>query len=347
MHPELFTIPIPPYPTVKSYGLMMVIGFLTAVTIIRILSRRFTPDPQYITNAALYSLIAGVVGARAFFVVHYFDQFRDDPLSVFAIWNGGLELLGGVVLAIAVIGFYIWYHKLPMRHYLDVLAIGLVAALVFGRIGCLLNGCCYGKPADLPWSVRFPYGSFAYRSQVHPDPERNRAEPHLHLPDDYFGYVDEEGVFVPDLKPKSRLSPEQQEAATHGEFQCLSVHPTQLYTSGAAAMVALILYGFWRRSQRAEKAGLYKLLTQPGSTFSLMFVLYGIVRFGIEFLRDDNPFEIGSLTVGQLLSLGLVVLGATLLVLFHRIRPELLSAPEQPAKGTKGPQGPKTRRTAK
>ncbi|MBN2128088.1 MAG: prolipoprotein diacylglyceryl transferase, partial [Sedimentisphaerales bacterium] len=118
MHPELFEIPII-HLTVKSYGFMMVVGFLAAVAVIRYLSRHFTRDPQHITNAALYALIAGVAGARVFFVIHYFDQFRDGPWHhVFAIWNGGLELIGGVLLAIAAILFYIWYHKLPMRHYL-------------------------------------------------------------------------------------------------------------------------------------------------------------------------------------------------------------------------------------
>jgi len=63
MFPELFAIPFT-HVTIKSYGLMMVVGFLAAVTVIRRLSRTFTPDPQLITNAALYSLIGGVVGAR-------------------------------------------------------------------------------------------------------------------------------------------------------------------------------------------------------------------------------------------------------------------------------------------
>lgn len=321
MHPELLDIPVL-HLSVKSYGLMMVVAFLCAVTIIRYLSRRFTPDPQYITNAALYSLIAGVVGARAFFVVHYFDQFRGDPLSVFAIWNGGLELLGGFVLAISVIVFYIWYHKLPMRHYLDVLAIGLMGALIFGRIGCFLNGCCYGKPAELPWAVRFPYGSFAYRSQVHPDPDRNRAEPHLKLPDDYFGYRNEQGTYVGDLKPAEQLSPEQRVQVTTGPYRCLAVHPTQLYTSGAAALFCLVLYGFWRRSQKAEESGRYRFLTKPGSTFSLMFVLYGLLRFFIEFLRDDNPFEIACLTISQLLGVGLILLGIGFLIFFTIVQPE-------------------------
>ncbi|MGD8500075.1 MAG: prolipoprotein diacylglyceryl transferase, partial [Phycisphaerales bacterium] len=182
MYQELFEIPFI-HLTVKSYGLMMVIGFLVAVSLIRRLSRSFTPNPQLITNAALYSLIGGVVGARLFFVVHYLDKFRVRPLEVFAIWQGGLELLGGVTLAVSVILFYMLYHKLPIRRYLDVLAIGLMSALVFGRIGCFLNGCCYGKPAKLPWGVRFPYYSFAYHSQIAEDLGRNRREPQLELPD--------------------------------------------------------------------------------------------------------------------------------------------------------------------
>ncbi len=329
MHPELIKLPIV-HITVKSYGLMMVIGFLAAVTVIRLLSRRFTKDPQHITNAALYALIAGVVGARIFFVIHYFDQFRGDLLGIFAIWRGGLELLGGVLLAIAVILLYIWYHKLPLRHYLDVLAIGLMTALIFGRIGCFLNGCCYGKPTDLPWAVRFPYGSFSYRSQIEPDPDRNRAEPYLHLPDQYFGYFDKEQGYLPDLKPKDYLTPQQQAEVTKGQYRCLPVHPTQLYTSLAAALCALILYGVWRRAQRAEQIGTYRFLTKPGSVFSLMFILYGILRFTIELLRDDNPYEIATLTISQLIGIGLVMLGAGLLVFYSYAEPERLP-PDEPA----------------
>lgn len=329
MHPELFEIPIV-HLTVKSYGFMMVAGFLAAVAVIRYLSRHFTRDPQHITNAALYALIAGVAGARVFFVIHYFDQFRGEPWHhVFAIWNGGLELIGGVLLAIAAILFYIWYHKLPMRHYLDVLAIGLTAALMFGRIGCFLNGCCYGRPAELPWAVRFPYGSFAYESQVRADTDRGRPEPHLHLPDEYFGYTDEQGNYFPGLKPFKYLTPAQREHVTEGGYRCLPVHPTQLYASGGALILGLILYGVWRRSQKAEKAGRYCFLTKPGSTFSLMFILYGIMRFTLEAIRDDNPFETAGLTIAQILSIGLGLLGIVLVIFFSLTKPEKLPAPSK------------------
>lgn len=321
MHPELFKIPFIDL-SVKSYGLMMVIGFLAAVWLIRYLSRDITPDPQLITNAALYALIGGVAGARFFYVIHYFDTFRDRPLSVFAIWEGGLELLGGVAFAIVIIFFYLLYHKLPVRRYLDVLAIGLMLALVFGRIGCFLNGCCFGKPADLPWAVRFPYDSFAYRSQISPNLERNRPGTQLQLPPEYFA----DSNSIQFLKSYSQLTDWQKSEVTKGRYRCLPVHPTQLYSSAKAVLLCLLLYLFWRRSRNAERSGIAgKLLTKPGRTFALMFVLYSITRFFMEFLRDDNPFELDGLTISQLIAIPMFAFGIILMVVFHKMRPDKIS----------------------
>ena len=296
----------------------MVIGFLACVALIRHLSRGFTDNPQHITNAALYSLIGGVVGARLFFVIHYFDSFRSNPVEVIAIWRGGLELAGGVVVAIIVILFYMWYHKLPIRRYLDVLAIGLMLVLVFGRIGCFLNGCCYGKPTELPWGVRFPYGSFAYHSQISPDLDRNRPEPYLELPDDFFGYTDENGRWHPGLKPFEYLTEKQKIQVTEGIYRSLTVHPTQLYSSGMAAFWCLMLYLFWRRAKKAGFSG--RFLTKPGFTFALMFIVYGTTRFLMEFIRDDNPFEFDGITISQIIGAGMVLLGIILMAVFRQMK---------------------------
>jgi len=324
MHPELFEIPLI-HLTVKSYGLMMVIGFLATVWLIRYLSRDITPDPQLITNAALYSLIGGVAGARLFYVVHYFDHFRDNLPSVFAIWQGGLELLGGVILTIIIISFYLWYHKLPIRRYLDILAIGLMLALVFGRIGCFLNGCCFGKPTNLPWAVRFPYNSFAYRSQISPNMARNRPQPRLQLPPEYFSYTDKNGERY--LKPYQDLTAEQKTEVTTGKYRCLPVHPTQLYESAGAAVLCLFLYLFWRRVRNAESSGNpNRFLAKSGQTFSLMFILYATTRFFIEFLRDDNPFEFAWwLTISQIITVLMLVFGAVLMAVFQRMAPDKIS----------------------
>jgi phosphatidylglycerol:prolipoprotein diacylglycerol transferase len=313
MFPVFFKIPLTPL-TVKSYGLMMVIGFIAAVSLIRHLSRNITPDPQLITSAALYSLIGGVLGARLFYVLHHLSDFKEDPFSVFAIWQGGLELLGGVILAISIISFYLLYHKLPIRRYLDILAIGLMLALVFGRIGCFLNGCCFGKPTKLPWGVRFPYNSFAYNSQINGNLERDRLEPQLKLPHgEYFSFLDTDDNWHP--KAYEDLTEQQKFEVTKGKYRCLPVHPTQLYSSANGAILCLILYLFWRRSQKSGK-----ILTNPGLTFSLMFILYGTTRFFIEFLRDDNPFEIDGLTISQLLGIAMIILGAVLIIIFQRMK---------------------------
>jgi phosphatidylglycerol:prolipoprotein diacylglycerol transferase len=322
MHPELFRIPFTTL-TVKSYGLMMVIGFLVAVYIIRRLSRNITPDPLMITNCSLYALIAGVVGARIFFVLHYFDKFKDDLASIFAIWQGGLELLGGVLAAIIVVVLYVRYHKLPVRRYLDILVIGLMLALAFGRIGCFLNGCCFGRPTDLPWAVRFPYGSYAYRSQIEPDVSRERYLPYRELAKDFFSYPDIDNPGQRELKPFASLTPQQKELVTVGPYRCLPVHPTQLYASADAVILTVLLYLFWKRAQRHAVS--LKLFTKPGGTFALMFILYGIVRFFEELFRDDNPFECDwwfiykGGTISQNISIYMLVIGVILMLVFQRL----------------------------
>ncbi|MCK4886244.1 MAG: prolipoprotein diacylglyceryl transferase, partial [Planctomycetes bacterium] len=268
------------------------------------------------------SLIAGVVGARLFYVVHYFDSFKGDLLSVFAIWEGGLELLGGVLLAITVIILYMRYHKLPIRQYLDILAVALMLALAFGRIGCFLNSCCYGKPTDMSWGVRFSYDSYPYRSQVHANPDRNRLEPQLELPDEFFGYYDETGSYYSGLKPYDKLSEQQKEQVDNGPYRCLPVHPTQLYSSLNGLFLCGVLWFFWHRYEGKENRP-KKYFAKPGCTFGLMFVVYGITRFLIEFIRDDNPYEFDGITVSQNISVGMIILGFVLMVAFHLIEPKM------------------------
>lgn len=323
MHPELFRIPFTDM-TVKSYGFMLVVGFLSAIFIIRRLSRKLGDNPEHITNAALYSLITGIIGARLFYVIHYWQNFRDNPIEVFFVWHGGLELLGGVIPAIAVIILYLRSKRLPIKRYMDILAIGLTIALAFGRIGCLLNGCCYGKPAELPWSITFPYGSLAYNSQTLPDPDRNRPQAIIELPSDfYFNYYDKNGDAVKVLVPYAKLTSQQKHYLLNNHVhRCLPVHPTQIYSSINALLIFMILYLFWRRGSKLREKDVFPRIHNPGTTFSLMFILYGPTRFFIETLRDDNPYEMAKLTVSQIIGIVLFVLGFVLFLIFANRDPQ-------------------------
>ena len=314
MHPSLFEIPLLPL-TIGTFGPMMVLGFLAALFLMRRLTRRANLDSAIMTSAALYSLIAGVAGARLFFVVHHFDQFRGNLLGIVATWRGGLEFLGGVIVATAILLLYLRFRKLPVRSYLDIIVIGLMMGLAFGRIGCFLNGDCFGKPTTLPWGVRFPYRSFVYISQINPDPKRNRPAPHLHLPQaDYLSFYDEQGKWYPRLLED--LTETQRYEVTRGRYRCLAVHPSQLYSSVNALLLCLILYLFWRKGLARADSGLApKRLTRPGSITALMIILYGVTRFLIECIRDDNPFEFAFLTISQILGIVMIISGTTLLLL--------------------------------
>jgi phosphatidylglycerol:prolipoprotein diacylglycerol transferase len=317
MFPELFRIPFTTL-TIKTYGLMLVIAFLAIIYLIKRLSKNIIPNPQMITNGALYAIITGIVGSRVFYVFHYWDNFRDNIASAFAIWDGGFEQLGGAIPAIIVIYIYIRYHKLPARKLFDIVAIALPLALAIGRIGCFSSGCCYGKPADVPWAVRFPYASDSFYSQIEPDLERNRPKPYINLPSDFF-----EGHR---LKPYNQLSDEQKKLVTSGPYRSLPVHPTQLYSSAAAFVLMILLYLYWRRNKKINEAGLKgRFLSAPGSVFAFMFISYAIGRFLIEFLRDDNPFEYGwwalykGGTVSQNICIYMFIFGLALLFVFQRM----------------------------
>jgi len=319
MYPELFEIPYINL-TVKGYDLMLVVGFIAGFILVLYLCRNIAVYSQMLINASIVSLLSGFFGARIFYVVHHFDRYWNDLVRVFAVWEGGFELLGGGIVAVTLLFLYMLYHRLPVRHYLDILAIGLMLLLAFSRVGCFLNGGCFGKPTSFPLAVRFPYDSLVYRSQVNPNFGRNRPEPYLELPADYFSRVDEDGHFCP--KQMAALKAEQVYQVTSGEYRCLAVHPTQLYSSVAGGLLCLVLYLFRRRALKGTSSKLpVGSFTKPGQTFALMLILYGIFRFGIEFLRDDSPFKFYGLTLSQNICLGMIFLGLLLMGLFQIMKP--------------------------
>ncbi len=162
MHPELWTIP--GITTIKSYGFMLMIGFLSAVWFAMRRAMRVKANPDTVLNLAFIALIAGVGGARIMFVVHYWqEQFAGRSLlAILDLRLGGLEFLGGLLGAFIGIFTYLLIKRESIRVYLDILAPGAMWGLAFGRLGCFLNGCCFGGMCALPWAVEFPYGSNPY-----------------------------------------------------------------------------------------------------------------------------------------------------------------------------------------
>jgi phosphatidylglycerol---prolipoprotein diacylglyceryl transferase len=152
MHPLLFKLgPIP----IHTYGFLIAMGFLVALVVIRSLAIRSRLDVEKTLDLTFWSLLVGFLGARVLFILTRLSFFAADPGAAFRVWEGGLVFLGG---PIAVVPFVLWFvrrHSLPLWRTMDAMIPGLVIAHVFGRLGCLSAGCCYGKPTELPWGIRF------------------------------------------------------------------------------------------------------------------------------------------------------------------------------------------------
>lgn len=170
MMPVVWKIPYIDW-AIPGYGLMMMIGFLTAIIWAARRAQRSGADPDVILNCGFIALIAGVVGCRVMYVVHYWENYarHGDWLkiawAIIDVSKGGLEFYGGFITAVVCVVFYLWRWGYSLRWYLDIMAPSSALGLAFGRVGCLLNGCCFGAPCDLPWAIQFPYGSNASLAQ--------------------------------------------------------------------------------------------------------------------------------------------------------------------------------------
>jgi phosphatidylglycerol:prolipoprotein diacylglycerol transferase len=153
MRSILFHIgPIP----IRSYGFMIVIGFLLGLWRATKVSKRFGIDPERVADAAIISLLSGIIGARLLFLLL---QVPQDGWGAFReahkVWEGGLSFHGGLIAAILAVGIYTRVKRISFLKLADVLAPSLAIGYAFARIGCFLNGCCYGQETHLPWAVRF------------------------------------------------------------------------------------------------------------------------------------------------------------------------------------------------
>jgi phosphatidylglycerol:prolipoprotein diacylglycerol transferase len=125
-----------------------------------------------VVTVILAALVGAILGARALYVLEHVDEFRREWTSVLALWQGGLTLYGGIVLGTVVGLIAARRMGLPMWEVADALTPSLALGTAIGRVGCFLNGCCYGRPTSLPWGVTFPPDSFAGlefgNARVHP-----------------------------------------------------------------------------------------------------------------------------------------------------------------------------------
>ncbi|MBI5723914.1 MAG: prolipoprotein diacylglyceryl transferase [Planctomycetes bacterium] len=142
---------------IYGYGLMLVLGFLTAILIGQRRARRCGENPETLTQCGIIALVGGVLGARIAYVIEqaikHPEMSPKSLLDIVDVTSGGLIYFGGLILAMLLVLVYLFAKRLPVRRYLDILAPSLMIGLAFGRAGCLLNGCCYGGLCDAHWPL--------------------------------------------------------------------------------------------------------------------------------------------------------------------------------------------------
>ena len=330
MLPELFTIPFINI-SVKSYGFMMVLAFFAAMSLVKYRCKKLGVDPEEMANISLAALFLGVIGARLFHVIHNWSAlYADNFLDAFKVWNGGLEFLGGFIFSTIAFLAYAYFRKRPILNMLDIMAPALMIGLGIGRIGCLLNGCCFGAPCEVPWAITFPpvneisqlgeagvgyRYSPPYESQIYPTPDRSKTlVPLVQLPEAFTSGFSDGVVPLPVASPKMLPAgapyfnvpkaagelTESQRAELSTDFPMVPIHPTQLY-SFVNGVIACLVLNFCFRIRKYR-----------GQIFAWMLIYYGIARFVLESLRFDNPIEATGLTISQNLGIVAVILGVTL-----------------------------------
>lgn len=158
--------------SIRWYGVMAALGFMSAMFIFNYLRAYSGLNADQTANLSMLAIFGGLFGARLFYVIQFWPQFRNNLWEIIRVDHGGLVFYGGFIVATLI---FIWYcrkHKLNMLGVLDIAAPALALGHVFGRIGCLLNACCFGKPTSCWLGVHYPRGvlppRFDYDVARHP-----------------------------------------------------------------------------------------------------------------------------------------------------------------------------------
>ncbi len=138
---------------VRWYGIMIVLGIAAATTVTLWEARRRGMAVDPIIDALPWAILGGVLGARVFHILDFWEYYSANPGQIMSLQLSGLAIYGGLVGGTVAVAIYTLWRKLSFWAMADVAAVGLPLGQAVGRIGCLINGCNYGTPTTLPWGV--------------------------------------------------------------------------------------------------------------------------------------------------------------------------------------------------
>jgi phosphatidylglycerol:prolipoprotein diacylglycerol transferase len=165
VHPVLFTVG--PF-ALRSYGLLLALSFFLGILLAGRRVKRMGGDPAKVVDLAVVIIVASIIGSRFLYVIFHWREFAGSPLEIInpfsnpqGIGIAGLSMDGGLVLAVVAGLLFLRLTKQPVLATLDALAPSFALGIILTRIGCFLNGCCFGTPCSGPLCVVFPEDSLA------------------------------------------------------------------------------------------------------------------------------------------------------------------------------------------
>lgn len=149
---------------IYSYGVFLALGFIVATIIARYRFKQQYKNPDIILDLVLAAAVGGIVGARMLYIIGHWSYYMAHKAEIFKINMEGLVFYGGLLLGLILALLVGRWRQLRFWTTMDLAGVCVPVGLAIGRIGCFLNGCCYGKPTSLPWGVTFP----GTHTPVHP-----------------------------------------------------------------------------------------------------------------------------------------------------------------------------------
>jgi phosphatidylglycerol---prolipoprotein diacylglyceryl transferase len=140
-----------------AYGAALAVAFAAGVLILLLGARREGLPEEKLIDMCLWIIVAALVGSRLLYILIEWPTYVAEPLSIFAVRSGGLSFHGGLAFGI---GTGLWYtrrHRLPQGKTADLVAPPLALGYAIVRIGCLMSGCCFGRPSPVPWALPSAY----------------------------------------------------------------------------------------------------------------------------------------------------------------------------------------------
>ena len=202
---------------ITSFGVFMLLSFLTAGYVLKPELKRAGHDPEKAWDFVFMAVVGGILGAKIYYIFLNYPRLATDPARlIFA--RGGLVWYGGFLGATALIFWEAKRSKLKIPEMVDLMSPPLALAYAVGRVGCFMVGDDWGRPTDLPWGVRFPMGTPPTRVDVIEQQFGITVDPAL---------IEKYGQVVP-------------------------VHPTQLYEVGLSTLIFFVL---WRLRKHGHRNG--------------------------------------------------------------------------------------------